>query len=353
MTAALQPQGLRLCRNLAETMIFAATGGIAFTFLSVPAGYLSGSIAFVAIAALAGRPMHVPTLAARILFVLIGISLGSVVNPATIRGLSDYPLSLMVLLVATIVMSVAGAAYLKFVHKFDVKTAYLAAVPGGMAQVMVLAVESKADERAVAVVQTVRVIVLSIALPATFAILGLADGSPTSTRGAFQLSQFRELAILASASALAAMLAYRARFPGGLLFGAMLASAALHGSGLIEVNLPSTAQYVVMTAFGAVAGARFSNTPWPQLKNHFGAAIGTLLLTTIIAGSFAAALMPILAVPTTQMMVAFAPGASDGMMLLALALHLDPIYVGAHHLVRVFFVMGVTPLLLRAMRSRR
>jgi hypothetical protein len=36
--------------------------------------------------------------------------------------------------------------------------------------------------------------------------------------------------------------------------------------------------------------------------------------------------------------VAFAPGAQDTMMVLALALHLDPVYVGAHHLARFLAV---------------
>jgi uncharacterized membrane protein AbrB (regulator of aidB expression) len=35
------------------------------------------------------------------------------------------------------------------------------------------------------------------------------------------------------------------------------------------------------------------------------------------------------------------------MMLLALALHLDPVYVGAHHLTRIFFVSLTMPLVAR------
>ena len=35
-----------------------------------------------------------------------------------------------------------------------------------------------------------------------------------------------------------------------------------------------------------------------------------------------------------DVVIAFAPGSQDQMMLLALALKLDPIYVGAHHLSR-------------------
>jgi hypothetical protein len=46
-------------------------------------------------------------------------------------------------------------------------------------------------------------------------------------------------------------------------------------------------------------------------------------------------------------MIAYAPGAVDAMMLLALALNLDPVYVGAHHLTRIFFVSLAMPLLAR------
>jgi uncharacterized protein len=35
------------------------------------------------------------------------------------------------------------------------------------------------------------------------------------------------------------------------------------------------------------------------------------------------------------------------MMVLALALHLDPVFVGAHHLARVFVVSVSLPMLLR------
>jgi uncharacterized membrane protein AbrB (regulator of aidB expression) len=43
--------------------------------------------------------------------------------------------------------------------------------------------------------------------------------------------------------------------------------------------------------------------------------------------------------------VAYAPGAQDTMMVLALALHLDPIFVGAHHLARYVLVSLSIPML--------
>jgi len=45
--------------------------------------------------------------------------------------------------------------------------------------------------------------------------------------------------------------------------------------------------------------------------------------------------------------IAFSPGAQDTMMVLALALHLDPVYVGAHHLARILFVSLGLPLFVR------
>jgi hypothetical protein len=44
-----------------------------------------------------------------------------------------------------------------------------------------------------------------------------------------------------------------------------------------------------------------------------------------------------------DIVVAFSPGAMDAMLALALTLHIDPIFVGAHHLSRFVFVSIATP----------
>jgi uncharacterized protein len=42
--------------------------------------------------------------------------------------------------------------------------------------------------------------------------------------------------------------------------------------------------------------------------------------------------------PIANIVIAFSPGAQATMMVLALALHLDPVYAGAHHLARFLVV---------------
>jgi uncharacterized protein len=334
-----------IARQLAETLAFAAVGGLALGLAGMPAGYLSGAILMVAVASLAGRPMLMPLVPMRILLVLIGISLGAVVTPATLNGMATYPLSIAALLAAMTCISISGAAYLRVVHGWDKITAYLAAAPGGLSQVMGLAAEFDADIRAIAIVQTVRVVIIAVGLPAGLALLGLVGHASRGVGGPFDPAQLGELAILVAASTVASIVAYFIRFPGGLLFGAMLTSAALHGSGYIHVAMPWWVTNTVMIAFGAVTGSRFAGTPLRLLADFIGAAFGSFAVAVAVTAVFAAGLVGILGLPIGEVMIAYAPGAVDAMMLLALALNLDPVYVGAHHLVRIFFVSLAMPLL--------
>src|SRR5262245_8592390 len=90
--------------QIAETLAIAAAGGITFAMLGIPAGIISGSVLAVSIAALAGRQMHVPQTLTRVCLVLIGILLGAIVTPETLRGMATWPLSIAILVVATLGM---------------------------------------------------------------------------------------------------------------------------------------------------------------------------------------------------------------------------------------------------------
>jgi hypothetical protein len=334
-------------RHLAETLALAAAGGAALGLIGVPAGWLSGSILAVAGASLAGRPMLIPTLLMRAIFVLIGISLGAVVTPETLHGMATYPVSIAVLILAMALISIGGAGYLRLIHRWDNVDAYLAAAPGGMSQVLALGAELGGDLRAIAIVQSIRVVVIAVGLPAGLSMLGLVGQAPPRVTGALSIGVLDELAILVAASTVVAIIAYRIRFPGGLLFGAMLTSAVLHGSGLIHAVMPWWAVNTAMVAMGAITGSRFANTPLRMLLNFVGAAFGSFAVAVTIAAAFAAVLISVLSLRAAEVMIAFAPGSVDAMMLLALALNLDPVYVGAHHLTRIFFVSLTMPLVAR------
>src|SRR4051812_6041758 len=160
-----------------ETLLIAAAGGVSFAWLGIPAGLVSGSVLAVAIASLAGRPTRVPAPVTRVAFVVIGTLLGAIVTPETMRGVATWPLSVAVLVVATISMIAATTAYLRFVHGWEWVSAYLGASPGAMAQVISLSAEFKADLRGVAIVQVMRVLLIMIGLPGALALSGHAAGA--------------------------------------------------------------------------------------------------------------------------------------------------------------------------------
>jgi hypothetical protein len=261
--------------------------------------------------------------------------------------MATYPLSIAVLLVAMAVISVGGAGYLRLVHRWGTVDSYLAAAPGGMSQVLALGAELGGDLRAIAIVQSIRVVVIAVGLPAGLSLLGLVGHAAPRITGPLSLDAFDELAILLAASTIVAIIAYRIRFPGGLLFGAMLTSAVLHGSGIIHAVMPWWITNTAMVAMGAITGSRFANTSPRMLLNFVAAAFGSFAVAVTIAAAFAAILISVLSLRVAEVMIAFAPGSVDAMMLLALALSLDPVYVGTHHLTRIFFVSLTMPLLAR------
>jgi hypothetical protein len=325
----------------AETLATALAGGLTFTFLGFPAGLVSGSLLAVAAAALLRRPVRVPLALAGICYVIVGILLGAVVTPQTLKGVAAWPASIALLMLCAMGMMAATMSYLRVVHRWDLLSALMGASPGSMAQVIALSTELGGDLRAIAVVQTVRVLLLVIGLPNGLALFGLIAPAVPMARGPTGEVAPGEMIWLVAVSAAFAVAFLRLRFPGGLLFGAMAGSGILHGTGLIHAVLPWWIGSGSVITLGAVVGSRFANTSLRMLVGFLAAALGSSAASMAVATIFVLIVTHYFSFSIPNVLIAFSPGAQDTMMVLALALHLDPVYVGAHHLVR-FLVVSFT-----------
>jgi membrane AbrB-like protein len=336
MLPALPPR--RVLLENAETLLIALAGGLGFTYFGLPAGLVSGSVVAVATAALLGRPVKLPLVLAQFCAVAIGILLGAVVTPDTLRGVATWPASIALLMVCSIVMIAATMTYLRVVHGWDALSALLASSPGALAQAISLATELGGDLRAIAIVQTVRVLLLVVGLPNGLALFGQVAPSVAVMRGPADVSVLGQMILLAVVSTACALALFKVRFPGGLLFGAMTGSAILHGSGLIHAVLPWWVGSTATITLGAVVGSRFANMTIRMLVGYLGAAFGSFAVAMGVATTFILIVAYFFPFPIANIVIAFSPGAQDTMMVLALALHLDPVYVGAHHLARFLVV---------------
>src|ERR1700746_3865577 len=125
-----------------------------------------------------------------------------------------------------------------------------------MTQVIALSTELGADLPAIAIVQTMRVLLLTTGIPAGLALFGLVAPALPVMRGAPGGSSLAEIALLIAVSCATAILLWRLRFPAGLLFGAMVGSGLLHGFGLVEAVLPWWIGSFSVLVLGALVGSR-------------------------------------------------------------------------------------------------
>src|SRR3954470_15446130 len=167
-----------------ETLVIGAAGGLLFLWADLPGGLISGAMFAVGGAARPVRPRALPPVITQTVLVLLGISLGSLVSRQLIQHMSAYPLTIGMLALAPFCSTFGSSLYLQRVHGWDPTSALLAGSPGALSQITLLAAEKGADVAGIAVVQTIRVIILTAALPLLLALTGIAPSAPSLVVGA-------------------------------------------------------------------------------------------------------------------------------------------------------------------------
>ena len=110
--------------------------------------------------------------------------------------------------------------------------------------------------------------------------------------------------------------------------------------------------FIVM---GAMIGTRLGGADVKSLARLGLVGIGALLVGTTVGCLFAVVVAWGLNLRLADVVMAYAPGAIEAMTIIAFALHLDPVFVGVHHLARFTFMSMVLPAavgLIRAYEGR-
>lgn len=351
------PRGLAAALgSLLLTLALGAAGGACLAFLSVPAGWLSGSMLAVGAATLSGWRVIVPDWLRNIVFVFLGVSIGTGVTPDTIAGIVTWPVSIMALAVAVVGVIAVCTVYLHRVAGWERMTALFASIPGALSYIIALATATHGvDVRRVAVSQSLRLLVLVALMPSVIVALGPDGGAalPAGPTGSGAGAGLGEVALLLVAGTLAGLGFRLARFPGGLLIGAFVASAVLHGSGVMEAQLPRIVLIPGLVVLGALIGTRFFGATWGNVRAIAATSLAALALAMVVSLIAAGLVSWGLGLPFGQTMLAFAPGGLDVMTLLAFALDLDPAYVAAHQVARYVGIALLLPLVMRLFFRRR
>lgn len=328
---------LTTLRREAAVIALAGCGGAALSLFDVPAAWLSGSMLLVAVVGVL-RPLpdlRKPWFDATML--VSGALIGSAATPDAIAAAARYPGSLAMLFLALVAIMLASGAYLRYVARWSWIDSLLAAAPGALSAVIAVAQAKGADIGKIAVIQLFRILVLVAFLPSIMQMAGQgAVGLPAVTH----VVGAGDLLLLLACGLAAGLLFERLGVTAPIILGSTLASAVLHGSGFIQGTLPGSIQIAVLILLGAVMGGRVSTVKRHELAALFPLAIGSFVVAVVVAFAFAWPAAWLAGVPYATAMAAFAPGGLEAMAMLAFAMGLDPLYVGAHHLAR-FMVLGL------------
>ena len=323
------------------TLALGAGGAFLAYRLEVPAPYLVGPAAVVTLrAAVPGRLRDLA-------FLAVGLSMGSGVTPEGLAATRQWPLSFLALFLMTVLLLVAGWWLLRKVFRYDDLTAMLAACPGHLSYVLSLAAGTKSDLASVSIIQSVRVLALTLLVPLIVEIQGLSP--PENLAVPMSVGPIAVLLMALPAYALGYGL-QRISVPAALLVGGMIVSSTAHLTGIVEGVIPLWLQVPVYVVLGCMIGTRFAGVSAADLKRSFVAGMSITVAVGLLSAVIALAVSEWLDIPLDAALIAFAPGGLETMAAMAVILHADPAYVGTHHILRLVFLSILMPLLLSRKR---
>ncbi|MBY5770117.1 AbrB family transcriptional regulator [Rhizobium leguminosarum] len=335
------------------TLAIGAIGGRIMWHFHMPLAWLLGAMIACGIAALLRLPLALPAFARPPMTATIGAMLGTSFSPSVVEHVGLWIISLCGL---TVFIAAAGSiAYLYFrrVAGFDHPTAYFAAMPGGLIEMVTLGAERGGDEKMIALIHAARIFLVVLCLPFLIQfVTGQTIGRSGSSYIPVSNAELEGLLWFLAAIVTGVTLGTLLRFPARYLMGPMAVSAFLHYFGLTDFQLPSLALSAAQVVIGATVGCRFVKTPPRMILRVIGLSIGSTLLLLCTSLTFAFVISMWTGDRFMGLVLAFSPGGVAEMSLIALSLGIEVPFVVLHHIVRVLLVVAGSTFVFRFMRGR-
>lgn len=338
--------------------LVAATAAVALLLdlVGMPSASLFAALLVGLAAALAPPAMpQVPPPVFRVAQAVTGVSLGIYVQSSSLSAVGRAWLPVVTVSAGTLVLSLlCGLALVKTV-KLDRATAALGMVAGGASGIVGMADELGADDRLVAIMQYLRVLVVVVLTPILVGAAfphphaGSANGAASGSTPVF--ASARDWGLVALALAAGAAGARLTRLPAGSLLGPMIAAAVLTLT-IGEFTVPAVLREPGFAAIGLQVGLRFT----PAMVR----AAGRLLLPSLlcIAGllvtCFGLALLLHATADVTLLdaYLATTPGGLYAVLAAAFGTGADTTFVIAVQTLRLFVMVLLAPLVVRRLVIR-
>lgn len=329
-------------RTFITLLIGCVGAGLAWV-TGFPAPFLTGPALAVTVATLAGLEVGVVGWLRNTVFVVLGNSIGQSVTPEVIAAAARWPVSLVCLAGMLFVIIWASRAMLVRFWRIDRTSALISGFPGHLTYVLGLSEAIRADLPAISVIQSVRVLALTLSVPV---IVVFAGELPDVAAAAMETLDPIVLVLMLAAAAALGWLLLHARMPAAFLMGGLVVSAVLHGAGIVSGTVPTWMTVSAFVVLGSLIGTRFAGTSMADLRRSMAAGLAVTVVSVAIAAAFAGFAAFLTGFPVPTLLIAFAPGGLETMVAMSVLLGADPTFVAAHHISRLLMLTLIVPLFL-------
>ena len=347
--------GAQRWRGVLDIALVAAAGlgvGLLLDLLGLPSPALFGGMVAGLVRALAfPAPPAVPGPANTASLAVIGVAIGALVDPGTLRQVGEDWLPVLLVIVATLALSLVAGLLLRLRPGISPVTGAFSMIAGGASGVTAMAGELGADARMVAVLQYLRVLLIVSLMPvtATF-VYGASTGGNGTGRGDGPGWAFGLLFTVAC-SVVGLVLARLLRIPAGAVLGPMVVTAAADLSGLGHgASVPGALQAAAFLVIGLQVGLNFSR----QSLRTIGRALPLALVIIAVLIAACAGLGVLLAHFTgaqpLDAYLATTPGGMTAVLATATDSGADATFVLTVQVARLFVMVLSAPLIARWLR---
>jgi uncharacterized protein len=336
-------------RGRLTTFAAAAAGAALFLALHLPLPLLLGPLAACLVAALSGVRMRDAGVLGTFMRTFLGVAVGSSIQPATLGRIPDFALSLLFVPVFVLAIGSLGYPLFRRFLGFDHATAFYAAMPGGLQDMLIFGEEAGGNPRALSLIHATRVLFIVTLAPVIMTHVWSLDLTRPPGLPAADVPP-QQIALMVASGFLGWKIAERIGLFGASILGPLILTAILSLSGLITMRPPAEIIWAAQFFIAIAVGSKYSGITLAEMKRIVGAG----LLHALLLGCLSLALIEVIhragIAPAREAFLAFLPGGQAEMVVIAIVAGADLAYVVSHHLLRIVLVILLAPLAERWLR---
>ncbi len=332
-----------LMTKRALTFGLAVLGTSVFWALNLPLPFLFGPMSACLIAALAHAPMEgfgQVSVAAR---TILGVAVGASITPDLFVQLPKMASSILLVPFFILLIAMVGVPFFRKVWGFDPKTAFYAAMPGGLQDMIIFGTEAGANPRTLSLIHGTRVLIIVTLAPVFLTVFCDADLTNPIGQPARDLP-IHELALMLVAAVIGWKGGERIGLFGASILGPMILTAALSLGDFIHTRPPREAILAAQFFIGCAIGVKFVGVTWTELRRVVAAGFTYVIVLAVLAAVFTALVTTLGLGHPVEAFLAFAPGGQAEMTVLAIVSGADLGFVITHHLTRIVLVIIGAPI---------